>query len=163
MWGDEDTGDEFIGMWDDLKIQDIPTPYIWESETEREIIENWQIEQDTQVSIEVINNLISSFREKGEWYYVIAQETSDIRIYKYAMKMLSLCDDYEKRISNWEWMDKESYESFNVRLNNILTKIYEYDGGSEVKTISAWNVSKDESVQEDYRKYLEDRADWLVN
>jgi hypothetical protein len=52
------------------------------------------------VTIDEINNTIDSYREQGDWYYSYAQENSDNRVYKYATKVLSLCDEYENRIAN---------------------------------------------------------------
>ena len=165
---DDSSGEESFDIKpDDLWGGTFPTPYVWEDTSD---FSEEYVAQEDSITFEEINNKIASFKEKWESYYIIAQETSDTHIYKYAMKMLSLCDNYEKRIANGEWIDQESYDSFNKSINWVLLKIEEYNWTSNIKNINVWNDSSinnsddssDERTEEEnekYRKYVTDRAD----
>ena len=90
---------------------------------------------DGMISEEEILLAISSFKSEGEQYYQYGQDRLDREIIRYASKIVYLCDEYQWRVLQWEWLDSESFDDFNTSVLDIINKIREsynspFDGES---------------------------------
>ena len=165
LWWDDGDIDNFDGISWDSDVDDLwsddsePIPNDWYDDGDLYPSDGEQ-EPEILVTIDEINNTIDSYREQGDWYYSYAQENSDNRVYKYATKVLSLCDEYENRISNWEWVDAQSYDSFKAETSAILGKLQGIANNSEIQVIETGNMPDDydEEKQAERRDIVMKRA-----
>ena len=113
--------EEWEGAW----VVD-PEPYIfvWEDSPEMEP-EEPEVEE---ISIDKIRSDIFSFKWQAEIYYSAGESTADKQLMKYATQMKYLCESYQTRLDEWEWVDIESYTTFKTEVNWIISKINAYMG-----------------------------------
>ena len=140
--------------WEDEWFEDA-IPYV---SNEINGVEN-SISDENNIWVDEIKNLIYSLKNQGEWYYSYWQESSDRNIIKYARQIIYLCETYEQKIDNGEWLDNESVEVFNNQVNEKIAKIEsEMNGWEEnIATIqSVWFDSVFDQRDEIY-EYIENR------
>ena len=65
---------------------------------------------------------------QAESYYSYGQEKLDKQIIKYALRLISVCDNYSDRVNNGEGLDSESFSTFKSSANKLLNKLA---GGNE--------------------------------
>ena len=145
--GDED--------WDSELIEEI-LPYVWKWD---EMTENSNGSKDKDNLINDIKKSISSFKDEAESYYSYGQEVPSKNIMKYSRQIIYLCDNYEQRVENWEWLDEESMLDFTTQVNEKLSKIEKEMNGWEESVItveSSWSDSYFEWKNE-LKEYIENR------
>ena len=103
-----------------------PIPYVWE--------DDWDGDAETQepeieeLDANQILDVISTFKMQAESYYSYGQEKLDKQIIKYALRLISVCDNYSDRVNNGEGLDSESFSTFKSSANKLLNKLA---GGNE--------------------------------
>ena len=141
-------------------IEDEPTedikPYIFEGPEEEPGIPTEE-ERPKKISIEDVQSKISSFKSQGEWYKKVGENESNEKVTKYAAYVVRLCDDYQSQINNWEWIDEETFSSFETKVLWFITKIEKnLNWWDEVSTIYT-KVDFDENEdKKELRAYLEE-------
>jgi hypothetical protein len=81
-----------------------------------------------EISIDKIRSDIFSFKWQAEIYYSAGESTADKQLKKYATQMKYLCESYQTRLDEWEWVDIKSYTTFKTEVNWIISKINAYMG-----------------------------------
>ena len=115
-WGDE-TGTE-------------PVPYVWSGDWDSDEPETDEPEFE-EVDADQILDIISSFKSQADTYYSHGEQTADNQLMKYALRLITVCDNYRDKVNNGEGLDYESLSIFKSTANKILSKINTYLGGDE--------------------------------
>lgn len=76
-------------------------------------------------------DIISSFKSQADTYYSHGEQTADNQLMKYALRLITVCDNYRDKVNNGEGLDYESLSIFKSTANKILSKINTYLGGDE--------------------------------
>lgn len=148
----EDENDEWREDEQEEDESDKPTPYTF---VEDEDIAERQ--SNTAISADIINAKISAFKWQGDNYYAIGVEDANKKIMKYALYIQYLCEEYQSKIENGEWLDESSLNSFESEVNTFLAKIdKELGWDDEVETIYSHDNSDDED-KGSWREYLTTR------
>ena len=119
---------------------------------------------DNKLNIESIEEKISTFKTNAEGIYSYWDENQDKKLVRYAAQVISLCESYQEQIENGEWLDEESFLSFETNVNSIFTKINEYLGWeSDIQTFIKSNFDEEYDFpwKEEHREYINNRANWL--
>ena len=116
-WWDDETGTE-------------PVPYVWSGDGD---IDDPEIETPVieEVDAGQILDIILSFKSQADTYYSHGEQTADKQLMKYALRLITVCDNYTDKVNNGEWVDSESLSTFKSTANKILSKINTYLGGDE--------------------------------
>lgn len=114
----------FPAVDDELEDTDYvqPSLYTWVEIYEKESYSD-------AVSIEEIMWVISSFKSQAESYYSYGQENQDRYLIKYATQIKYLCNNYEQRVKDGEWLDLDSLYAFRKEVNEALSKIDIHNNG----------------------------------
>jgi len=141
-------------------VEDEPTedikPYIFE-EPEQEPGTPIEEEKPKEISIEDIQSKISSFKSQGEWYKKVGENESNEKVTKYAAYVVRLCDDYQLQIDNWEWIDEETFSSFETKVLWFISKIDKnLSWWDEVATVYTKVDFDENDDKKELRSYLEE-------
>lgn len=141
--------------WDDGWDSEEPVPYVsdWEDVTENSDKDK---NEENQVSPDEVKKLISSFKKEAEWYYSYGQEVSDNNIMKYSRQAIYLCDSYQQKIDNWEWLNEKSVADFTMQINEKLAKIEREMNwwDEDVTTVESFEHDSD---YDELKAYIENR------
>jgi len=143
-----------VNMDDPEDPEDIvPTPYISDDNS----FEPERVEPEIQkITVTEVMDIISSFKNQAEVYYNYGQKELDKYIIKYSSQITHLCENYESQIMNWEWLDPETLENFKSRINLLISKINEYNGGSDTEdyTVQEEQGNSDFEWKEAIKDYI---------
>ena len=129
-------------------------PYTLE-ETEQE---EPSVEETENISADDIQLKISSFKSQGEWYKKVGENESNEKVIKYASYVIRLCEDYQLQIDNLEWIDEETYSSFETKVSWFISKIEaNLHPVAEVETVYTQARLDNDEEKEATRTYLENR------
>ena len=129
-------------------------PYTLE-ETEQE---EPSVEETENISADDIQLKISSFKSQGEWYKKVGENESNEKVVKYASYVIRLCEDYQLQIDNLEWIDEETYSSFETKVSWFISKIEaNLHPVAEVETVYTQARLDNDEEKEATRTYLENR------
>lgn len=133
-----------------------PAPYTceWDECLEEPVITK---EEDNKLDVESIEPVISRFKSQAEGYYSIWDERQDKKLIRYAAQAISLCESYQEQIDNWEWIDEESFESFNSKIKPIISKMEEYLGwDNDVQTFTKSNFDEEYDFpwKDEHKEYI---------
>ena len=64
-------------------------------------------------------------------FYSQWDEMQDKKLIKYALQTILLCDNYQAKIENGEWLDEESFSSFKSKGEALINKMEKYLGDSD--------------------------------
>ena len=133
-----------------------PTPYVPEENIPEPEGKEPEIEE---ITITEVMELISSFKSQAEVYYNYGQKELDKYIIKYSSQITHLCENYESQIMNGEWLDLETLENFESRINLLISKINDYNGGSDTEnyTVQEEPENSDFEWKEAIKDYLYSR------
>ena len=138
-------------------VEDEPTedikPYVEvEPEEPEEPIEE---EKSKEISKEDIQSKISSFKSQGEWYKKVGENSLNEKVIKYAAYIVRLCDEYQTQIDNWEWIDIETFSSFETKILWFVSKIEKnLNWWDEVTTIYTKVDFDEDDEKKEFRTYL---------
>jgi hypothetical protein len=121
--------DDEDGWWDDETGTE-PVQYVWSGDGD---IDDPEIEAPVieEVDAGQILDIILSFKSQADTYYSHGEQTADKQLMKYALRLITVCDNYTDKVNNGEWVDSESLSTFKSTANKILSKINTYLGGDE--------------------------------
>ena len=131
-----------------------PIPYVWE--------DDWDGDAETQepeieeLDANQILDVISTFKMQAESYYSYGQEKLDKQIIKYALRLISVCDNYSDRVNNGEGLDSESFLTFKSSANKLLNKLA---GGNEETPVIREATIDGES----YFEWKDELKDYIYN
>lgn len=138
-------------------VEDEPTedikPYVEvEPEEPEEPIEE---EGSKEISKEDIQSKISSFKSQGEWYKKVGENSLNEKVIKYAAYIVRLCDEYQAQIDNGEWIDTETFSSFETKILWFVSKIEKnLNWWDEVTTIYTKVDFDEDDEKKELRTYL---------
>ena len=143
-----DEDEEWYDIWEEEAVPYIST---WEGIVE-EIHEN----KSNEVPLDEIKKLISSFKNEAESYYSYWQEVSDNNIIKYSRQIIYLCESYQQKIDNGEWLDEKNVIDFTSQIDEKIAKIEtEMNWGTEtITTVESFEKDQD---YEELKEYIENR------
>ena len=78
------------------------------------------------VELRDVANLIRDFKSQAENYYSEWDELQDKKLIKYSLQLTLLCDNYQTKTKNGEWLDEESFSSFKSKGESLLDKMEKY-------------------------------------
>jgi hypothetical protein len=113
------------------------------------------------LDINSIEPVISSFKSQAEGYYSKWDELQDKKLIRYAAQAISLCESYQEQINDGEWIDEESFESFNSKIKSIISKMENYLGwDTEIQTFtkSNFNEEYDFPWKEEHKEFIYEMA-----
>jgi hypothetical protein len=116
------------------------------------------VEETENISADDIQLKISSFKSQGEWYKKVGENESNEKVIKYASYVIRLCEDYQLQIDNLEWIDEETYSSFETKVSWFISKIEaNLHPVAEVETVYTQARLDNDEEKEATRTYLENR------
>jgi hypothetical protein len=116
------------------------------------------VEETENISADDIQLKISSFKSQGEWYKKVGENESNEKVVKYASYVIRLCEDYQLQIDNLEWIDEETYSSFETKVSWFISKIEaNLHPVAEVETVYTQARLDNDEEKEATRTYLENR------
>ena len=137
--------------WGEGEEEEEPEPY-----QQEEFIEEY--EETSEDMVDDIAGTISSFKSQAEMYYSVWQEIYDRQMVKYSLRLINLCDNYQQQIDAGEWIDKESFSSFEASANKIIKDIEDYNNWWEETEVIQSNL--DDSS---YFEGKDDLKDYIYN
>ena len=115
---------------------------------------------DSTLPLDVINELISSFKSEAEWYYSYWQESWDKNIIKYSRQIIYLCRSYEDKIKNGEWLDNASVSDFIEQWESLFARIEkEMNWWEELDVTTVQSIETDSNFdqKDEIKEYIENR------
>ena len=115
---------------------------------------------DSTLPLDVINELISSFKSEAEWYYSYWQESWDKNIIKYSRQIIYLCRSYEDKIKNGEWLDNASVSNFIEQWESLFARIEkEMNWWEELDVTTVQSIETDSNFdqKDEIKEYIENR------
>ena len=134
-----------------------PIPYVWEGV--------WDGDAETQepeieeVDANQILDVISTFKMLAENYYWYGQKELDKQVIKYALRLISVCDNYSDRVNNGEGLDSQSLSTFRSSANKLINKIETHLGGDEETPVIREATIDGES----YFEWKDEHKDYIYN
>ncbi len=149
-----DDGDD---SWD-VGTSTEPVPYVWSGDGDSDEPET-ETPEIEEVDANQILDVILSFKSQADTYYSHGEQTADKQLMKYALRLITVCDNYTDKVNNGEWVDSESLSIFKSTANKILSKINTYLGWDEdVPVIREATIDG-----ESYFEWKDELKDYIYN